>query len=86
MPDTMTDDVVAAAAALGPLIPAARDELEELRRLPTALAQALHRTGLLQVSLLRSIGGRETDPLTSFRAIEELSRADGSVGVMLLFR
>jgi alkylation response protein AidB-like acyl-CoA dehydrogenase len=32
------------------------------------------------MGLPRSIGGPETDPITSFHAIEELSKADGSVG------
>ena len=36
--------------------------------------------GLFQLSLPRSMGGLETDPITSFRAVEELSKIDGSVG------
>jgi alkylation response protein AidB-like acyl-CoA dehydrogenase len=77
---TVAEDLVAAAAALAPQIRAARDEVESKRRLPTALAQALDQAGLLQLSLPRSMGGPETDPLTALRAIEQLSRADGSVG------
>lgn len=80
MQKTLTHDFVAAATALAPQIREARDELETVRHLPASLAEALNQAGLLQLSLPRSMGGPETDPLTSFRAIEELSRIDGSVG------
>ena len=80
MQKTLTHDFVAAATALAPQIREARDELETVRHLPASLAEALKQAGLLQLSLPRSMGGPETDPLTSFRAIEELSRLDGSVG------
>ena len=76
----MSQDFVAAAAALAPQIRLARDELESGRRLPSALAQALNQAGLLQLNLPRSMGGPEVDPITAFLAIEELSKADGSVG------
>jgi alkylation response protein AidB-like acyl-CoA dehydrogenase len=77
---TVAEDVVAAAAALAPQIRAARDEMESARRLPASLVHALDQKGLFQLSLPRSMGGPETDPLTSFRAIEALSKADGAVG------
>ena len=76
----MTDDVIAAATALGPRIQAAREEGETTRRVPPALAEALAAAGLLQMHLPRSMGGPELPPLTAFRAIEEVSKADGSVG------
>jgi len=72
----MADDVVAAAINLGPSIQAAREEGEKIRRVPPALAAA----GLLQMYLPRSMGGPELPPLTVFRAIEEVSKVDGSVG------
>ena len=73
-------NVVTAAAALAPRIRAARDEMETERRLPASLVRALSEAGLFQLYLPRTMGGRETDPLTCFRAIEELSMIDGSVG------
>lgn len=76
----MPEDPVAAARALAPQILAAREEIEELRRLPSPIVQALKHAGLFQLSLPRSMGGPENDPITSFHAIEELSKADGSVG------
>jgi alkylation response protein AidB-like acyl-CoA dehydrogenase len=71
---------VAAAINLAPQIRAARDELEEIRRVPPSLVQALADAGLLQLHLPRSMGGLELPPLTAFRAIEELSKIDGSWG------
>jgi len=73
-------DPIAAAAALAPLIRDARDELDSARRLPASLVEALDKADLLRLGIPRSMGGPETDPITSFHAIEELSKADGSVG------
>src|SRR5690348_18436659 len=73
-------DVVAAAKSLAPLIRAAREEGEQIRRVPPRVVEALSSASLLQMFLPRSIGGPELAPLTVFRAIEELSKADGSIG------
>lgn len=48
--------------------------------IPQALADALAGAGLYQMYLPRSLGGPELPPMTVFEAIEELSKADGSVG------
>ena len=80
MGETVPGDVVAAAAALAPLIQEAREELDESRQLPSHLAQALTQAGLFQLYLPKALDGRETDPLTSYLAVEELSKIDGSVG------
>ena len=76
----MTDAVFVAATALGPRIRAAREEGETTRRVPPALAEALAAAGLFQLYLPRALGGAEPPPLTVFRVIEEVSKADGSVG------
>jgi indole-3-acetate monooxygenase len=73
-------DAVTAANNLVPLILAAREEGERIRHVPSEVANALAAAGLLQMFLPRSMGGPELAPLTVFRAIEELSRADGSIG------
>lgn len=73
-------DIVAAARRLAPQIVAARDEAERLRQTPPALAKAIADAGLYQMFLPRLAGGRELPPLAVFEAIEELSKADGSVG------
>ena len=76
----MTDDVITAALRLVPCIHAAREEGEATRRVPPALAEALAAAGLFQMHLPHSMGGPELPPLTAFRVIEALSKADGSVG------
>jgi hypothetical protein len=78
-PDSAVD-MVEAARRLVPLIIASRDEGEQIRRVPSRLAEALAEAGLLQMFLPRSMGGPELDPLTVFHAIEEISKADGSIG------
>jgi alkylation response protein AidB-like acyl-CoA dehydrogenase len=80
MADIPAHDPVKAAAALAPKIREARDELDSARRLPKPLVDELDKAGLLRLGLPRSMGGHETNPLVTFQAIEELSRADGSVG------
>ena len=80
MDNRVPGDVVAAAAAMALPIQQAREELEESRQLPSHLAQLLTKAGLFQMYLPRALGGSETDPLTSYLAVEELSKIDGSVG------
>lgn len=80
MSQPMSHDVVAAAIALLPHIHARRDELQTARCLPLPLVQALTQAGLFQLYLPRSMGGPEVPPLTAFRVVEELSKAEGSVG------
>jgi alkylation response protein AidB-like acyl-CoA dehydrogenase len=59
MPLTKNDDVTAIARHLGPQIRAVREEAEELRQTPPALADALAEAGLYQMYLPRSAGGPE---------------------------
>ncbi len=73
-------DLVAAAIRLAPAVRAARDQAEQMRQTPPALAAEITRAGIYQMYLPRSMGGPETPPLTAFRVVEELSKADGSVG------
>ena len=83
MPETRAapvPDVVAAAMRLADTVRGARREAEQARRTPAWLADAIGRAGLYQLYLPRALGGPETPPLVGFRAIEELSRADGAVG------
>ena len=75
-----TPELVAAAMRLGPAVRAARDQAEQMRQTPPALAAEITKTGIYQMYLPRSMGGPETPPLIAFRVVEELSRIDGSVG------
>ena len=80
MRDPVTDAIVASAAGLAPLIMAAREEAEAHRCTPPRVVEALAAAGMFQMFLPRALGGPELPPLAAFHAIEELSRADGSVG------
>lgn len=72
--------ILEAARALAPQIRAADDEIEEGRRLPLPLVQAMKQAGIFRMPMPRSWGGPEVDPLTQIRIVEELSKADPSVG------
>jgi indole-3-acetate monooxygenase len=74
------NEIITTAKSLRPLIIAARDQGEHRRRLPSHIVDSLAGAGLLQMYLPRSMGGPEVPYLTAFRAIEEISQADGSVG------
>ena len=72
--------IVAEARRLAKAVRAARAEAELLRQTPPDLAAAITAAGLYQMYLPSSMGGAEMDPLTVFRVVEEISKADGSVG------
>jgi indole-3-acetate monooxygenase len=82
--DIAASDAVDAARRLSPPILEAREETERLRQIPPALADALASAGLYQLYLPHVLGGPELPPLTVFEAIEETSKADGSVGWCLM--
>jgi indole-3-acetate monooxygenase len=69
-----------AAIGLGPKIRAAGDEMEQMRRVPPHLAQAMKDAGIFGMVLPRSWGAPELDPLTQIRVIEALAMAEGSAG------
>ena len=78
--DPTMPDIVAAAIRLAPAVRAASDDAEQMRQTPSALAAEITDAGIYQMYLPRSMGGPETPPLTAFRVVEELSKANGSVG------
>ncbi len=80
MDDVRRADPLARARYLAETIIAAADETERLRRLPKALVERLHETRLFRMLYPRSVGGDEVEPGLYVLAVEELARADGSVG------
>jgi alkylation response protein AidB-like acyl-CoA dehydrogenase len=69
---------LAKARALAPLLAASAGEIEERRRLPPALLDALFAAGLFRLLLSRSCGGAEVD-LPRFAAIvEEIAKSEAS--------
>jgi alkylation response protein AidB-like acyl-CoA dehydrogenase len=80
MLNTTSSSFIDAAKELAPQIRASAEEIEQSRRLPQALVEAMAHAGLFHLWIPRSLGGEETDPFTFFRVIEEISKADGAAG------
>src|SRR3954454_3389590 len=73
-------EILENARALAPRIRAAAQEIEQGRRLPMPIVQAMKDAGVFRMPMPRSWGGPEVDPLTQIRIVEELSIADPSAG------
>jgi alkylation response protein AidB-like acyl-CoA dehydrogenase len=73
-------DHTARARELGPAIEAAADEIERTQRIPKTLLSQLHAARLCRMLLPHSVDGDEVQPWLYLRAVEEISRHDGSVG------
>jgi len=73
-------DFVAAARALAPDIEARADQIEQDRAIPRDLVDALIDAGMFRLMLPRSLGGVELELPTYVQVVEELARADASVG------
>jgi alkylation response protein AidB-like acyl-CoA dehydrogenase len=68
------------ALAMTATVRTSRDRIEQERRLPAAIVQAMKDAGVFGMAMPSTWGGPELDPLTQFRVIEALAMADGSVG------
>ena len=72
--------LLARARALRPDILAHRAEIETGRKVPASLAKRLREAQMFELWLPSAFGGPELPPADFVAVIEELSRADGSVG------
>ena len=79
-----TDDWVQVARSFASSIEAARERTQQQRRVPSDLIRGMVDAGLFRLSTPRVYGGEEASFITLARTIEELSRADGSVGWTVL--
>jgi alkylation response protein AidB-like acyl-CoA dehydrogenase len=73
-------DPVARAREVGPFIAEAANQIEREQNIPAPLLARIVAARLPRMLLPRSAGGDEVEPWIYLRAIEELSRHDGSVG------
>lgn len=80
MSTTETLTTIDAVRALAPAIAARSDEIERARRLPLDLVDDLTAAGCFRALVPRSHGGDETPWPDALAVVEELARADGSVG------
>lgn len=77
-------DPEARAEALEGLIREHADQAERDRRLPQPVAAAFAAAGLYRMGAPAWCGGASADPLTQFRTIERVARADGSAAWNLM--
>ncbi|HWL60984.1 MAG TPA: acyl-CoA dehydrogenase family protein [Microbacteriaceae bacterium] len=68
------------AKKLEPMLRAAEDVIENERRVPDEITDALYDNGIYRAFLPRELGGLEVHPLEWLDAVEEISRVNGSVG------
>ena len=80
MPDDGASLFIDAAKGLAPQIQASAEEIEQSRRLPLPLVEAMAQAGLFRLWIPRTLGGEEADPMTLVRVVEEISRVDGAAG------
>jgi alkylation response protein AidB-like acyl-CoA dehydrogenase len=71
-------EVLDAVRKLTPEIAERAEEIDEKRRVPTDLIHRLTEAGAFRMFAPRLYGGEELDPMTAFRVIEEIAKADGS--------
>ena len=62
-----------AAIALAPRIRASAETIEQLRRIPMPIVEALRDAGVFGMAMPHAWGGPELDPLTQFRVIEAIA-------------
>lgn len=74
------EDVLGAVRALGPDIANRAAEVEQARRVPGELVDALVAAGAFRLAVPAELGGVEAHPRQLLEVIEEVARADGSVG------
>lgn len=75
---------LAAVRALAPAIRARVDEIEQGRRVPLDLVHGLVAAGAFRLCIPHALGGAESDVATLLDVIEEVARADGSAGWVVM--
>jgi len=78
--DVDAQPVVRAAAAMQPMLRELHDEIEREQRFPRALVEKMHAAGFYCMTVPRSLGGLQLDPLTYLRVVELMAEGCGSVG------
>ena len=77
---TDADPLLIAARELAPSVRKHAEAIERERRLPQDVVTMLRDAGCFHALLPRDLGGREADPVTASRIVEEIARGDGSAG------
>jgi hypothetical protein len=82
--DATRSALLAAVRTLEPMVRTTADQIEQDRQLPQPLVDAMAAAGLFKIAVPAVLGGGEADLETQVRVVEEVSRADGSVGWCLM--
>ena len=77
-------DILAAVRALGPLIRAEAAAIEAAGRLTDKVVAGLKQAGVFRMTMPRSMGGPEVDPISQLEIVAEVARADGSAGWVVM--
>src|ERR1700761_6518554 len=73
-------DALDRARGLAAIIATHADAIDRTQRFPAPLLEAMHEARIFKMLLPRSVGGDQIMPSAYMRALEEVSRAEGSVG------
>ena len=73
-------DIYANARKLGGFLREKSPEIETARRLPAEVAERIRRAGMFRLTMPKSWGGPELSTIEQVEVIEELSKANASVG------
>jgi alkylation response protein AidB-like acyl-CoA dehydrogenase len=76
----MTANLVDAAKSFVPTILANLEQIDSEAQLPPDLSAAMAKKNLFSMYVPECLGGPESDPITAFHVVEEISKADGSAG------
>ena len=76
----MTSNLVDAAKSFVPTILANLEQIDSEAQLPPDLSAAMAKKSLFSMYVPKCLGGPESDPITAFHVVEEISKADGSAG------
>ena len=76
----LNERLIDAAKNLVPMILENVERIDSDCQLPPDLAAAMAKENLLGLYVPKYLGGPESDPITAFHVVEEISKADGSTG------
>jgi alkylation response protein AidB-like acyl-CoA dehydrogenase len=74
------DQLLEAARAIDPIVRAGADAADGLRCLTEDVVHAMQEAGAFRMTMPRSLGGIEADPVTQLKVVEAISIADSSAG------
>ena len=77
-------DILRATRALTPMVRAEAEAIEAGGRLPEKVVSSLKEAGVFRMTMPRSLGGPEVDPIAQLEIVEEVARADGSAGWVVM--